>query len=146
MNREDFGWTRRGEMVKLAIGRFVYYFGFCDFRFVAKFHERLANGKIGKILVDKSKIILKCLQIGFTGDSVIRSFDHCQITLADVDLYRRSNPPDSTLQTRNKENLKRNRVNAFFAQLLPFVSRVLITDFRVIDSNCKERKGEAIDG
>lgn len=49
MNREDFGWTRRGGVMKLAIGRFVYYFGFCDFRFVAKFHERLANGKIGKM-------------------------------------------------------------------------------------------------
>lgn len=36
-------------MVKLAIGRFVYYFGFGDFRFVAKFHERFVNGKIGKM-------------------------------------------------------------------------------------------------
>lgn len=45
MNREDFG------MMKLAIGRFVYYFGFCyfDFRFVVKFHERFVNGKIGKM-------------------------------------------------------------------------------------------------
>ena len=43
VNRENFG------VMKLAIGRFVYYFGFCDFRFVAKFHERFANGKIGKM-------------------------------------------------------------------------------------------------
>lgn len=49
VNREDFGWTRRGGVMKLAIGRFVYYFGFGDFRFVAKFHERFANGKIGKM-------------------------------------------------------------------------------------------------
>lgn len=45
-------------------------------------------------------------------------------------------------------NPKENRLNAFYAELVPFASRVPITDFRIIDWDCKgerERKGGTLE-